>query len=156
VDKLAHVLKVTRGSFYWHFASREALLNALLRDWRTRNTAPFAAAAMRPDHNGAEEFKGINNMWLEEKDYDPAYDAAIRAWARTSPHVADLVRKVDRERIGLLTRIFVDVGYGKHEAFIRARVAYFHQIGYYALGLGESRRQRRKLAPLYLKVLLGR
>jgi len=156
VDRLARVLKVTRGSFYWHFSSRVALLDALLQDWQARNTAPFAAAVKRPDHNGIEEFKAIINMWLEEQDYDPAYDAAVRDWARTSNRVAALVRKVDRERIDLLSEIFRDLGHNKEEALIRARVTYFHQVGYYTLGLGESKEQRHKLAPLYLRVLLGR
>ena len=33
VDALARTLRITRGSFYWHFSSRKALLDALLADW---------------------------------------------------------------------------------------------------------------------------
>ena len=64
--------------------------------------------------------------------------------------------QVDLRRIDILTQIFIDLDYEEDEAFIRARVAYFHQIGYLALGLNESRKTRRELAPVYLKVLLGR
>src|SRR5262245_22998457 len=31
-------LKVTKGSFYWHFSGREDLLRALLESWRRRMT----------------------------------------------------------------------------------------------------------------------
>ena len=95
-------------------------------------------------------------MWLEEKEYDPAYDAAVRDWARTSAHVANLVRQVDRERIELLQQMFHDFGYGEAEANIRARITYYHQVGYYTLGLQESKAERRKLIPLYRLVLLGK
>ena len=34
VDVLAKAMEVTRGSFYWHFKDREALLVAVLNAWR--------------------------------------------------------------------------------------------------------------------------
>src|SRR5438128_10889157 len=33
VEPLARGLGVTKGSFYWHFKDRNALLEALLREW---------------------------------------------------------------------------------------------------------------------------
>jgi AcrR family transcriptional regulator len=159
VDALARTLRITRGSFYWHFSSRKALLDALLADWCVRNTAPFIAAAEDERLPAEEKFRAIVDIWLDESDYDPAYDpaydAAIRDWARTSARIAGLVRRVDRQRIDVLARICLDLGYDPQEAEIRARVTYFHQVGYYALGLKESRRVRRRLAPIYTRVLLG-
>ena len=38
VDVLAKALDVTRGSFYWHFKDREALLVAVLNAWRDAAT----------------------------------------------------------------------------------------------------------------------
>src|ERR1700677_4897364 len=155
VDGLARSLRITRGSFYWHFVSRKALLDALLEDWRVRNTAPFLAAAADERRSGEGKFRALVDIWLDERDYDPAYDAAVREWARTSARVANLVRRVDRQRIDLLAKICLDLGYGPQEAEIRARITYFHQVGYYALGLKESGRVRRRLAPIYTRVLLG-
>ena len=155
VDALARTLRITRGSFYWHFSSRKALLDALLADWCVRNTAPFIETAEDERLPAEEKFRAIVDIWLDESDYDPAYDAAIRDWARTSARIAGLVRRVDRQRIDVLARICLDLGYDPQEAEIRARVTYFHQVGYYALGLKESRRVRRRLAPIYTRVLLG-
>ena len=42
------------------------------------------------------------------------------------------------------------------EAHIRARVMYYHQVGYYAMGVQESQKERRVLIPYYRKVLTGR
>jgi AcrR family transcriptional regulator len=155
VDGLARTLKITRGSFYWHFPTRKALLDGLLEDWSVRNTAPFLAAAADERRSGEEKFRALVHIWLDENEYDPAYDAAVREWARTSARVANIVRRVDRRRLDLLAKIYSDLGYDPLEAEIRARITYFHQVGYYALGLEESGRTRRRLAPIYTRVLLG-
>src|SRR5215467_13391709 len=39
IDVLARGLGVTRGSFYWHFADRDALLRAALDQWEQAVTA---------------------------------------------------------------------------------------------------------------------
>jgi hypothetical protein len=63
---------------------------------------------------------------------------------------------VDQQRIAIIERIFLDMGYKGKEAHVRARVTYYHQVGYYALGVRESKKQRRELLPYYMKVLIGR
>lgn len=156
VDRLARALKARRSGFYYHFQDRDELLRALLRDWEVNNTRSYDAALETTTSNGVEEFKAIVEMWLEETEYNPAYDATVRDWARVSPDVARVVKRVDERRIGILNRIFRDLGFKDPEAFIRARITYFHQVGYYTLDLGESRKRRRELAPIYARILLGR
>ena len=48
------------------------------------------------------------------------------------------------------------MGFADDEAFVRARICYFHHVGYYALGVQESHAERRKLMPIYTRVLAGR
>jgi hypothetical protein len=45
-------------------------------------------------------------------------------------------------------------GFEPTEAMVRARVIYFHQVGYYALAFRESNADRRKLLPFYSKILV--
>ena len=156
IDRLAKTLKAERRSFYYHFKDRDALLGELLNHWEFNNTQSYEEALNVNNHNGQTELETINTMWLEEKTFNPAYDSAMRDWARVSKPVASVVKRVDRKRIEILNRIFRDLGYEDPEAFIRARIAYFHQVGYITLGLDETRKTRRELAPIYLKVLLGR
>ncbi|MCZ8130824.1 MAG: TetR/AcrR family transcriptional regulator [Steroidobacteraceae bacterium] len=156
IGKLARRLKVTRGGFYWFFDSRKQLLDELLADWERTNSAAFKAVLRAPGRNGMAEFQAIVDVWINEAGYSPAWDAAVRDWARVSAKVANAVRRVDDERIAVLQRVFEDMGYPEDEAFVRARVTYFHQVGYYALGVEEPRQQRLRLLPLYTRILTGR
>lgn len=156
VGKIARRLKVTRGGFYWFFDSHKQLLDELLLDWERRNTAGFESVLRESGRNGMAEFQLLVDVWLNEKDYSPAWDAAVRDWARVSGKVANAVRRTDDARIEILKQVFLDMGCKDEEAFVRARICYFHQVGYYALGVRESREERLRLMPLYTRVLTGR
>jgi AcrR family transcriptional regulator len=153
---LAGKLKVTRGGFYWHFRNRADLLDALLADWEANNTAAFEKVVAGGDRDGRAEFVAMVDVWVAEQDYDPAWDAAVRQWALQSPRVARVVKRVDEHRIEIFRRIFLDLGYVDPEALVRARITYFHQVGYYTLGLGESHEERMRLLPYYLASLMGK
>lgn len=157
VGQLARRLKVTRGSFYWHFKSHGDLLSALLKSWEETNTGSFERALVGTSGgNGFTEFLAIVNLLLAEKDYSPAFDLAVRDWARTSREAATAVRRADERRMDVLHRTFLDMGFSDPEALVRARITYFQQIGYYTLGIHEQPEARLKLLPHYLRVLVGK
>ena len=156
INKLAKRLGSSRGGFYWFFKDRAQLLDELLAYWARSSTVLFEEILKSRGRNGMEEYLAIINLWVDEKEYDPKWDSAVRDWARTSETVRKVVQAVDRERIGVLERIFNDIGYTGKEAHVRARVMYYHQVGYYAMGVQESKRERRALSPYYRRVLTGR
>lgn len=156
VDRLARRLRVTRGSFYWHFKNRADLLRALLSSWEENNTRPFERIVESTGPRDAmKEFLGILHLWLDEQEYSPAFDTAVRDWARVSRAAAAATHRADERRIEVLRRVFLDLGYEDPEALVRARVTYFHQVGYYALAIRDEPKSRRALAPMYAQVLLG-
>jgi AcrR family transcriptional regulator len=154
IDRLARKSDVTRGGFYYRFSNLQGLLDALLEDWRATNCQPILDALYGPG-TPAERYQALIRLWLEEQDYDPDYDTAVRAWSRVSPKVADAVHEVDDSRIEALRKLFVEAGYDEDEAFVRARISYFHQVGYYAMGVKESDKRRAELSELYYRVLTG-
>lgn len=155
VDLISSRLNITRGSFYWHFKSRAELLGALLELWEAQNTKPFEEVARRADVDAVQKFVDMVRIWLEEKDFDPAFDSAVRDWARSSPSVAKRIASIDEFRMSLIEKVFLEMGYEGKEAMVRARVTYYHQIGYYALDVHESKKRRRELLPYYVEILIG-
>lgn len=156
INKLAKRLGVSRGGFYWFFKNRQQLLDELLSYWADTSTQLFERILNEPARNGIQEYQALIDLWINEQEYEPKWDGAVRDWARTSKTVLKVVQSVDEKRIAIIEQIFQDMGYQGKEAHVRARVTYYHQVGYYALGLQESRKQRRALIPYYRKVLTGR
>jgi AcrR family transcriptional regulator len=154
IDRIARECGVTRGGFYWRFRGRSDLLAQLLEEWSRTNTAPLldVLAAEGPV---SERFAAAASLWINEEEFDPRFDAAVRNWALTSSEAAQAVRAVDALRINAFYRLFLDAGLSDDEALVRARITYFHQIGYYTLHIAESAEERRRLSTLYYKVLTG-
>ena len=156
INKLAKRLGVTRGGFYWFFKNRQQLLDELLSLWAERGTELFERVINLEKRDGLREYHALTDVWVDEKEYDPKWDGAVRDWARTSAKVLNTVREVDDKRIAILEKMFLAMGYQGRHAHVRARVMYYHQVGYYALGVRESRKQRHQLLPFYAEVLTGR
>lgn len=154
IDKLARLAGVTRGGFYWRFKGRQELLDALIEDWRASNTTPILRELGRPG-TLRERMLYLADLYISGTDFDPAYDTAMRAWAGFDAQVAAQVHAVDETRIEAIRRIFEEGGHSDVEALVRARVTYFHQVGYFTLQMAETTERRRELRDIYVRVLTG-
>lgn len=155
IDLLAKRLRVTRGSFYFHFAGLKDLHQAMIGEWRARNCQPFLALVGHENPNGRDFFDVIVRVWMDEDPFSPLLDLAIRDWSRLTAKLAVEVAEMDDLRIGLLTRSFRMMGYDEDESLVRARVTYLQQIGYYTVLFKENATDRKRYQPIYGKVLLG-
>jgi AcrR family transcriptional regulator len=156
VDRLARQLGVTRGGFYHHFTDRDDLLSRLLQDWLA--TVVFVAEEPVPANPGhaLAAIDVLVERLIQEDGYDPRFDLAVRAWAHADPRTAEVVQRVDARRLEALTRIFTALGCEGEEAVVRARVFYFHQIGYYFIDMHEGQAARRQRAATYIEILCGK
>ncbi|MDQ6437370.1 TetR/AcrR family transcriptional regulator [Mesorhizobium sp. LHD-90] len=153
---LGQRLGVSRSSFYWYFKSRQDLLDQLLDYWRNRNTRVIVERASRSADTITEGVLNVFECWVDETLFDPRLDFAIRAWARQSPDVHRTVDEADEMRVDAIRDMFQRHGFEEKEAFVRARVLYFVQIGYYSLEIVESMNSRLSLVPSYVKTHTGK
>ena len=154
ITQLARRLGVTRGSFYWHFKTREELLEALLEEWRARNTGVMLEALA----NAASISDGILELffvWVDHQKFDHRLDQAVRDWARRSEDVRQSVALEDRSRVSAIADFFEAQGFEPTEAFIRARVIYFTQLSYYALDIEEPITERMSYLSAYFRCFTG-
>ncbi|MEL7282204.1 MAG: TetR/AcrR family transcriptional regulator [Pseudomonadota bacterium] len=157
ITALARALKVTRGSFYWHFDTRDDLLAALINEWRARNTNVIVDAiadAPTLDEGILELFA----VWVDHTRFDPDLDSAVRAWAKHDATLSQIMTAEDDARINAIAAFFERFGYAGKEAFIRARVIYLTQISFYALGIDASESVETRLGYLeaYFQSFTGR
>lgn len=157
ITALAKRMGVTRGSFYWHFADREDLLNALVAEWRARNTGVMVEA-IREVETLADGILALFSVWVDHTRFDSLLDQAVRDWARHDEALRKTVTDEDDARVGAIARFFERFGYEPAEAFIRARVIYFTQISYYALRVEEREDLTRRMGYLaeYFRCFTGR
>ena len=107
VEKLARGLRVSKGSFYWHFKNREQLLEALLREWEEEKNVLFDLLRQEDMRQALKDFfrELQRRVAMSERGEWPS-DAAIFAWAAVSPKVARRAHKEEEARIKLLKKLF--------------------------------------------------
>jgi hypothetical protein len=127
-----------------------------LRDWEQGNSAAYHSLIDPDRRDGLREFHAMVQLWVEEGQFSPRWDSSVRDWARTSKKVARAVARVDKLRITIIRDMFLHMGYEEVEALVRARITYFHQIGYYTIAPRERPAERRKLVPIYERLLTGK
>ncbi len=147
---LANSLGVSRSSFYWYFRSREDLLDQLLERWEGRNTRAVLDHAARPAGNICRAVMHLFECFIDPTRFDPRLDFAVREWARRSPAVRARLDAADEARVNAIREMFLRHGFEAAEAFTRARIIYFMQIGYYALVENEPFETRFALLQPYL------
>ena len=141
VDELAKRLGVTKGSFYWHFDSRERLLQAVLETWRARTTGEIETFIKHSAGSPAGRIGRLLRIAIRNRPDVPGgpLELSLRDWARRDERVRKIIEEVDAERIAVLVRLYRDAGLGEQEAADAARAQMAYTIGARMLLSGENR-----------------
>jgi AcrR family transcriptional regulator len=125
VGPMATKLKVSRGSFYWHFRDIADFRSQILRSWQERSTdqviRELDAAKAEPDrlkHLMKRAFAAKRNL-----------DRAIRSWAAEDEDVAAVIAFVDARRIAYIAKMLVAAGVERQRALPRAAFMYWAYLG---------------------------
>src|SRR5574343_827541 len=125
VEVLAKRCGVTKGSFYWHFKDRQALLDAVLLRWQDgrirdiEKTTSVSPGKERDQlHFAIEVYGAVRNR------KGMAIELAIRDWARQGAHAARIVEAVDLYRLDCTRKLFVAAGMSDAEAKSRSLLLY--------------------------------
>jgi AcrR family transcriptional regulator len=131
VETLARRLETTKGSFYWHFATRAELVGAVMDRWEVRDTEDVIALAERssaPQERLAALFAAVagrarcgeRTLYLE---------AAAEG-------VTDTVARVTDRRVGFVADLLVRLDLPPEEARRRAVLALAIVVGLDQLSAG--------------------
>jgi AcrR family transcriptional regulator len=125
VGPMSIEMKVSRGSFYWHFRDIADFRSQILRSWQERSTdqviQEIEAEKTEPDrlkHLMKRAFTGKRSL-----------DRAIRSWAAQDENVAAIVASVDARRVAYIEKLLVAVGVESQKALPRAAFMYWAYLG---------------------------
>jgi len=128
IEPLARRLGVTKGSFYWHFSSRDALLRAALERWENyeRDVAFIPLRERVPDPR--ERLKRLIHMIAEEYTSHAVYAELMKA--SDHPSVQPVIERVAQRRIDYLVVAFRQMGMTADAALYRAWLTHAAYIGF--------------------------
>lgn len=153
---LAKKLGLARTSFYWYFEDREALLAALVAQWKNKNTFNLVAQSQAYAASITEAILNVFDCWLNSELFDSQLEFAMRSWALQSAEVAEEIRHADMLRMEALRQMFDRFGFTADAAATRGRSIYLAQIGYISMKTDEPLEVRMRLIPEYLRIFTGK
>lgn len=131
VETLARQLNTTKGSFYWHFATRAELVAAVMEQWEARDTEEVIALAERP--SGPEERLAALFVAVAERPRRGERSLYLEAAAEG---VTETVARVTDRRIGFVADLLVRLDLPPDEARRRAVLALAIAVGLDQLNAG--------------------
>lgn len=155
VQPLARHLGATKGSFYWHFTSRDDLLRATLERWETTADQAITSVEARSD-----DPRKRAELLVEDVTTDRNSGELLLLAGSDHPDVAAAVERVARKRIEYLGRLLRAAGLTPAVAQRRALLAYAAYVGHALLAastpgvLPDTARARRALVSEMAEVVL--
>jgi AcrR family transcriptional regulator len=136
VEPLAKELGATKGSFYWHFADRNALITAALDRWETHSTELVIATVERTG-DVVTRLRDLLRYAFSATVGDRgattgAVELALQANADHALVSATLARVTER-RLAYLTALFIELGMSPARARDRGILAYTAYLGHLQL-----------------------
>ncbi len=130
IEGLAKRLGVTKGSAYWHFADRDALLQAATSHWEVAATASVIDTTAQVS-DPIERLAALFAVSFGDAERGPV-DTALAVMS-DDPVIGPTVRRVTGLRLQYLASIFVELGCSNAVATRRARLAYAAYLGHFSL-----------------------
>ena len=130
VEELARQLGVTKGSFYWHFRTREALLLAALERWEQygeREVLGQIETIADPRERLPELFRRVAHELRPHR----VYAALLKALDH--PLVVPVMARVSQRRTDFLNTAYREAGLPPEDAINRARLTYAAYVGFLQL-----------------------
>ncbi|MGY1668177.1 TetR/AcrR family transcriptional regulator [Geodermatophilus sp. SYSU D00696] len=128
VEPLATRLGATKGSFYWHFASRDALVDAALELWERAHTDAVIADLDRLA-DPRERLRALAGHTLDHAGGGDPVVSLLRDV--DDPRVVRVLAAVTRRRVEYVRALLVELGVPPAEAGRRATLAYAAYVGWW-------------------------
>ncbi len=128
VESLARTLGVTKGSFYWHFKNRDALLEGLVVMWEELGTRQVIARLDELEHP-EQRLLGLITVAWDQVGHMRAEAIFQAAAAHQHPIIGPAYARITRTRLAYTTSLYEQMGMKKKDAIHWGRTAYGAFLG---------------------------
>ena len=132
IEMIAKRLGVTKGSFYWHFESRDALIQSALELWESQEQEQvFGKLDGLPDAQA--RLTALVALVASELKAHKIYSEMLKTIDH--PLVKPVLERVSKRRIDYLSASFRQAGMPRKQALNRALLTYAAYVGFLQLNL---------------------
>jgi AcrR family transcriptional regulator len=131
---LAEILKVTRGSFYWHFVDHAELLQATLERWKNQEMQRNLRIQSHVTDDAAADMQHLLDQALAhggDELENMRFELAVRGMGRRDPQVAGMLHEIDQARTQLFYQQFKRLMCDEQKANDLAVLFYLTIVGCY-------------------------
>ncbi len=126
IEGLCQATQRTKGSFYHHFKSHDVFVNALLDYWQSEYTARIFKEVNQLS-NLSERRRELDRL---AASLDSRVERSIRKWAGVDERVSTVLGQIDKERIGYLMALIIELGQSDEVvAYELAVIEYAYFVG---------------------------
>ena len=153
IEPLAQALGVTKGGFYWHFATAARCSPRCSTPGSAEHRRGDRAGRARGRRRAGQAAAAVRAGLLRDRLLP--IDLAVRDWSRREPSVAERLRRVDNRRMDYMRSLFG--AFCPDEADVEARglLALSLSIGNHFIAADHGARSRADVLELAMARLLA-
>lgn len=135
VETLCNRLGVSRGSFYWHFKSKDEFLLAIIEFWEEKATTAIRDKLLSLSLSPQEKLLALIETIVSYK-YSQ-FELPVRIWAMKEPKTKKVLQRIDRTRYETVRSLFEEMGYTGDELEMRTQscVIYYNFMNGYSIDM---------------------
>jgi len=127
VEVLARELRVSKGSFYWHFQDREELLAKMLAHWESEELG-WLESVSSGNHSAAARWARFVERFGEPER--ARLLIAFHSWARHDTKVAARIAGLESKRSRFIAEVLQDIGLTRSAAESWSELAQYACLGW--------------------------
>ncbi len=137
VESLCNRLGVSRGSFYWHFKSKDEFLDSIVDHWIEQSTIRITEELSSVELSARDRLLKLIEF-IKQDEYCK-HELPIRLWAIKQPNTLGAIEGMDRKRYEFVRALFEEIGFTDDELEMRTQtfVIYYSFSNALSIDMGE-------------------